>query len=70
MNALVLTYLDSANPYIVHPEHRRSNKPAGAVLLLMVDGDEKVVAYYNKALAPHSVTRCKLLSVILAVSHF
>ena len=72
MEAPVLTYPDLSWQYILNTD--ASNEAAGVVLSQMVEGEECVVAYYNKTFSPpqrnYCVTRRKLLAVVMAVDHF
>ena len=72
IEAPVLTYPDPSRQYILDTD--ASNEAAGAVLSQMVEGEERVVAYYSKTFSPpqrnYCVTRRELLAVVLATNHF
>ena len=72
IEAPVLTYPDPSRQYILDTD--ASNEAAGAVLSQMVDGEERVVAYYSKTFSPpqrnYCVTRRELLAVVMATNHF
>ena len=50
VEAPVLTDPDSSSQYILDTD--ASNEAAGAMLLQMVEGEERVVAYYSKTFSP------------------
>ena len=63
---------DPAKQFILDPD--ASSEVDGAVLPQMVDGEDRVVAYYSKTFSPpqmnYSVIRRELLAVVMAVTHF
>ena len=72
MFAPVLGYPDPKLQYILDTD--ASAVEVGAVLTQVQDGEERVMAYYSKTLAPpecnYCVTRRELLAVVKAVKHF
>ena len=72
IEAPVLTYPDPSRQYILDTD--ASNEAAGAVLSQIVEGEERVVAYYSKTFSPpqrnYCVTRRELLAVVMATNHF
>ena len=52
----MLTYPDPSRKYILDTD--ASNEAAGAVLSQMVDGEERVVAYYSKTFSPPQRNYC------------
>ena len=63
---------DPSRQYILDTD--ASNEAAGAVLSQIVEGEERVVAYYSKTFSPpqrnYCVTRRELLAVVMAANHF
>ena len=72
IDALVLTYADLSQQYILDTD--ASNEAAGTVLSQMVEGEERMVAYYSKTFSPsqrnYCVTRRELLAVVMSTNHF
>ena len=72
IKAPVLTYPDPSRQYIL--DTNASNEAAGAVLSQMVEGEERVVAYYSKTFSPpqgnYCMTRREILAVVIATNHF
>ena len=72
VSAPVLGYPDPNLQYILDTD--ASAVGVGAVLSQVQDGEERVIAYYSKTLAPpernYCVTRQKLLAAVKAVKHF
>ena len=70
--APVLGYPDPKLQYILDTD--ASAVEVGAVLTQVQDGEERVMAYYSKTLAPpernYCATRRELLAVVKAVKHF
>ena len=68
----MFTYPDPSRQYILDTD--ASNEAAGAVLSQMVEGEERVVAYYSKTFSPpqrnYCVTRREILAVVIATNHF
>ena len=54
IEAPMLTYPDPSRQYILDTD--ASNEAAGAVLSQMVEGEERVVAYYSNTFSPRSGT--------------
>ena len=71
-NAPVLQYPDPHKPFILDTD--ASSVGVGAVLSQVIDGVERVVAYFSRTLSPaernYCVTRRELLAVLTAVRHF
>ena len=78
---------DSSRPYVLHPswptqnqERSSSSTPMpsdfgiGGVLSQVVDSEERVVAYFSKALSKpernYCVTRKELLAIVKTIEHF
>ena len=72
LSALAQGYADTKLPYILDTDV--SAVRLWAVLSQVQDGEERVIAYYSKTLAPpeqnYCVTSRKLLAVVKAVKHF
>ena len=72
VEAPVLGYPDPRLSYVFDTD--ASDVGVGAVLSQVQDGQERVIAYYSKTLAPpkrnYCVTRRELLAVVKAVRHF
>ena len=63
---------DPAKQFILDTD--ASSEVDGAVLPQMVDGEDRVVAYYSKTFSPpqrnYCVTRRELLVIVMPVAHF
>ena len=72
MSATVLAYPHSAEPFLLDTD--ASNVGIGAVLSQVHYGDERVIAYYSRALSKPQrnfcTTRRKLLGVVRAIENF
>lgn len=72
VSAPILSYPDASVEYILDTD--ASLVGIGAVLSQVQGGQERVVSYYSKTLAPvqrnYCVTRRELLAVVKAVTHF
>ena len=72
MESPVLAYPDFTKDFLVDTD--ASLDGAGAVLSQMVDGEERVIAYFSKTFSPaernYCVTRRELLAIILSTKHF
>ncbi|KAJ8349608.1 hypothetical protein SKAU_G00247380 [Synaphobranchus kaupii] len=70
--APVLAYPDAQRPFIIDTD--ASNTGVGAILSQEDEDDERVVAYYSRALGKaernYCVTRRELLAVVRALHHF
>lgn len=70
--APVLSHFDPEADLIVETD--ASLHGSGAVLLQVIDGQERVVAYYSKLLSKsqrnYCATKRELLSIVLALAHF
>ena len=68
----ILAYPSSKDQFILDTD--ASHFACGAVLSQIQDGEEKVIAYFSKALTKeqrrYCVTRKELLAIVLAVKHF
>ena len=71
-SAPVLGYPNSEDEFVVDTD--ASNVGLGAVLSQVQEGQERVIAYYSRALSKsernYCATRKKLLAVVQAVKHF
>ena len=69
---LLLAYPDPSIPFIVDCD--ASNEAIGSVLSQIIEGEERVIAYYAKALSKpernYCVTRKELLAVVNTLKHF
>ena len=72
VSAPVLGYPDPTQTYILDTD--ASGFGVGAVLSQVQEGQERVIAYYSKTLAPpernYCVTRRELLATVKAIKHF
>ena len=72
MESPVLAYPDFTKDFLVDTD--ASLDGAGAVLSQIVDGEERVIAYFSKTFSPaernYCVTRRELLAIILSTKHF
>jgi len=68
----ILSYPTVGEPYILDTD--ASSCAAGSVLSQVIDGKERVIAYYSKTFQKsevnYCITRRELLAIILSVKHF
>ncbi|GFT22001.1 retrovirus-related Pol polyprotein from transposon 17.6 [Trichonephila clavipes] len=71
-SAPILAYPEIGKQFIL--DTNASHESIGAVLSQEIDGQERVIAYFNKCLSKpernYCVTRKKLLAIVKAVEHF